>query len=759
MILPLDAGCWAYDSMDANRTTTSSESCITQMDYDNTSATENTSPKTSHFNKIPWAHNYLSNPITPNNVPANGSTPQKIQTTADISSTPNIQSRIRPVSFSLPKRSCFLLHQSAAVFIQGLSGKQEEGVTVQERVKDLQEKVSHRTLRSPVSADVENQNLNQNPELNGLDDKPDVSTNGDQVSLCNRCEIPVEEPVVSGNEAQVLLRNDNGTGARVGSENIDSTEDQVLPASNQPQTSIPGVLNDTLNPKESSFPPPNRPKEPFCRVLSRDCTRVFLWPSEMLSFTKTSPSISFSINPLLYDFRAHNRARDGGEGRKKRGSEEGREGIKPTVIKKHEREVVAGGREVKIDERGEEDEGGQAGNPQEVVAHCREAGSRDESALKCVSAALGLQKTGFRTRKRKRRGGVRKRGRRKRGEETERRRKRRRRLLSSSSEILEGRGEERLKREEKVPLNNLSLGGRVREDGRMRGRNDEKRGRLLSNLPVNRCNRCDQLQVKSIEHQSQQSASRKPLYRREACNPAISPVPGSEIETSRCPTMGEMHEITGEQAGQQRNLIRGERNPAIRGISVQEATGMCLVEPPGATACNPAISLFPGSEKETPRCPEMREMHEITGEQAGQRRNLIRGEFNPKSNMASKTNNTADRSSAEQCDPAWKDNFRGREEEEDDGEEEEEETKRKKRKRGRRQARRKACFLRQERRESIGSNTDLHEGPGKLDIDNFLCPETEDTFSCDTADKFNDCEDEEMRKRCIDGPFRDFNFH
>ncbi|KAJ4923936.1 hypothetical protein JOQ06_028191, partial [Pogonophryne albipinna] len=401
LILPLDAGCWAYDPMDANRTTTSSESCLTQMDYDNMSATENTSPKTSHFNKIPWAHNYSSKPFTPSNVPANGSTPQRVQTTADISSNPNIQSRMRPVSFSLPKRSCFLLHQSAAVFIQGLSGKQEEGETVQERVKGLQEKVSERTLRSPVSADVENQNLNVNPELSGLDDKPDVSTNGDQGSLCNGSEIPVEEPVVGGNEAQVLLRNDNGTGARVGSESgikthlylnsgtpgqvsvvakdpvnktfddldnqdIDSTEDQVLPAQNQPQTS---VLNDTLNPKESSFPPPNRPKEPFCRVLSRDGTRVFLWPSEMLSFTKTSPSISFSINPLLYDFRAHNRARDGGEGRKKRGSEEGREGIKPTVIKEHERKVVAGGREVKIDERGEEDEGGQAGNPQEVVAH------------------------------------------------------------------------------------------------------------------------------------------------------------------------------------------------------------------------------------------------------------------------------------------------------------------------------------------------------------------------------------------------------
>ncbi|KAI4786403.1 hypothetical protein KUCAC02_037141, partial [Chaenocephalus aceratus] len=307
LILPLDAGCWAYDPTDATRTTTSSESCLTQMDYDNA---ENTSPKTSRFNKIPWAHNYSSKRFTPSNAPANGSTPRRVQTTADISSNPHLQSRMRPVSFSLPKRSCFLLHQSAAVFIQGLSGKQEDGETVQE-------KVSGRTLRSPVSADVENRNLNVNPELSGLDDNPGVSTNGDQGSLCNGGEIPVEEPVVvGGNGAQVLLRNDLGTGARVGSE-------------------------------KSSFPPPNRPKEPFCRVLSRDGTRVFLWPSEMLSFTKTSPSISFSINPLLYDFRAHNRAGDGGDGRKKRGSEEGSEGIRPAVIKEHEREVVAGGREVK----------------------------------------------------------------------------------------------------------------------------------------------------------------------------------------------------------------------------------------------------------------------------------------------------------------------------------------------------------------------------------------------------------------------------
>ena len=41
----------------------------------------------------------------------------------------------------------------------------------------------------------------------------------------------------------------------------------------------------------------------YCKVLSRDGKTVLLWPSEMVSFTRTGPSISYSCNPLLYDFR------------------------------------------------------------------------------------------------------------------------------------------------------------------------------------------------------------------------------------------------------------------------------------------------------------------------------------------------------------------------------------------------------------------------------------------------------------------------
>ncbi|KAJ8255374.1 hypothetical protein GJAV_G00204170 [Gymnothorax javanicus] len=47
-----------------------------------------------------------------------------------------------------------------------------------------------------------------------------------------------------------------------------------------------------------------KPSQPFCSVLSKDGSTVLQWPSEMLSFTRAVPSLSFSCNPLYFDFRA-----------------------------------------------------------------------------------------------------------------------------------------------------------------------------------------------------------------------------------------------------------------------------------------------------------------------------------------------------------------------------------------------------------------------------------------------------------------------
>ncbi|KFO07851.1 Zinc finger protein 804A, partial [Balearica regulorum gibbericeps] len=47
-----------------------------------------------------------------------------------------------------------------------------------------------------------------------------------------------------------------------------------------------------------------RPSEPFVPVLSKYGSNILQWPSEMLIYTSTDPSISYSCNPLYFDFKS-----------------------------------------------------------------------------------------------------------------------------------------------------------------------------------------------------------------------------------------------------------------------------------------------------------------------------------------------------------------------------------------------------------------------------------------------------------------------
>ncbi|NXT85534.1 Z804A protein, partial [Zapornia atra] len=50
-----------------------------------------------------------------------------------------------------------------------------------------------------------------------------------------------------------------------------------------------------------------RPSEPFVPVLSKYGSNILQWPSEMLIYTRTDPSISYSCNPLYFDFKSSRR--------------------------------------------------------------------------------------------------------------------------------------------------------------------------------------------------------------------------------------------------------------------------------------------------------------------------------------------------------------------------------------------------------------------------------------------------------------------
>ncbi|XP_041121111.1 G patch domain-containing protein 8-like isoform X2 [Polyodon spathula] len=48
---------------------------------------------------------------------------------------------------------------------------------------------------------------------------------------------------------------------------------------------------------------PRQPSGPFFPVLSKDESTTLQWPSELLEFTRAQPSLSYSCNPLYFDFK------------------------------------------------------------------------------------------------------------------------------------------------------------------------------------------------------------------------------------------------------------------------------------------------------------------------------------------------------------------------------------------------------------------------------------------------------------------------
>ncbi|XP_076851966.1 G patch domain-containing protein 8 isoform X2 [Brachyhypopomus gauderio] len=62
---------------------------------------------------------------------------------------------------------------------------------------------------------------------------------------------------------------------------------------------------------------PRLPTGPFFPVLSKDESTTLQWPSELLEFTKAQPSLSYSCNPLYFDFKlSRNKGNRGGKGSK-----------------------------------------------------------------------------------------------------------------------------------------------------------------------------------------------------------------------------------------------------------------------------------------------------------------------------------------------------------------------------------------------------------------------------------------------------------
>ncbi|KAJ8416916.1 hypothetical protein AAFF_G00327940 [Aldrovandia affinis] len=240
-------------------------------------------------------------------------------------------------SFSLPKKASVRLESSAAVFCENV----EDGLMARGSRQRLREAATELNLLCTPStekvqncseiiygADAQQDLVNHESSCaqSQATSEPSVNQGSPEVSsdLCallvysanvtSPCVSPLPTFPFHVNNADILLdmeysqeslkcekaEEKSETIQEVGSKpkaDKGVVEESHLPISDSPLTKEVGMGARVV-------PPFQKPSQPFCLVLSKDGSTVLQWPSEMLIFTKAAPSLSFSCNPLHFDFRA-----------------------------------------------------------------------------------------------------------------------------------------------------------------------------------------------------------------------------------------------------------------------------------------------------------------------------------------------------------------------------------------------------------------------------------------------------------------------
>uniref|UniRef100_H0VAF8 Zinc finger protein 804A n=1 Tax=Cavia porcellus TaxID=10141 RepID=H0VAF8_CAVPO len=153
-------------------------------------------------------------------------------------------------------------------------------------------------VQLPLCADVDNCK-NALPLADGISlediivsDEVPVSGNSSE-QLENRSTIPdmSTDGISVQRTAEENLKNNDAT--KIEPENKNGLE-TLAPT-------LTEVENITLSKKPDLY---KRQSEPFVPVLNKHGSTVLQWPSEMLAYTSTEPSISYSCNPLYFDFKS-----------------------------------------------------------------------------------------------------------------------------------------------------------------------------------------------------------------------------------------------------------------------------------------------------------------------------------------------------------------------------------------------------------------------------------------------------------------------
>lgn len=177
-------------------------------------------------------------------------------------------------SFSFPKRASLKLESSAAVFCESTEEKK--------LIKYDTEMMTHQKSSTKSS-------------LNDAMPASDVCAF--LVYSEDRSVSPISHfPTVPGSSDLSLDLEESNIA-----ENKEDSGQEESTISDDPQPTSCDVNSFQSQDKDNVCL--RRPSQPFISVMGRDGKTIFQWPSEMVCFTKSEPSISFSCNPLHFDFR------------------------------------------------------------------------------------------------------------------------------------------------------------------------------------------------------------------------------------------------------------------------------------------------------------------------------------------------------------------------------------------------------------------------------------------------------------------------
>ncbi|EPY77791.1 zinc finger protein 804A, partial [Camelus ferus] len=253
-------------------------------------------------------------------------------------------------SFAFPKKASVKLESSAAAFSEyNDDASVEKGFSRKSRFVPG---VCHLQLSSPTDVLLSSEEkvnsfhppegLCTDKETAQTPEMKDVSSEKDTLSLPPLCQfqlplssdagncqnsvpladhLPLEDVIINegmpisgnsseflGNESMVLNMANDCLSLQATTEETskdhDASTTEAENKNHSPEMSAPSNSeedNVTLQKKTDLY---KRPCDPFVPVLNKDGSTVLQWPSEMLIYTSTQPSISYSCNPLCFDFKS-----------------------------------------------------------------------------------------------------------------------------------------------------------------------------------------------------------------------------------------------------------------------------------------------------------------------------------------------------------------------------------------------------------------------------------------------------------------------